>query len=128
MSEPDQMQKKMLRTPCAGGGSSPVLESIPLSAQTGKDGSWKWTVWATETSGLTSSEAGWPDALICLQASLAVRGKVPLSTGVSLCSGLQLNPPDHQGLLVLPTGAGRTPLTVNIKFVCPRHSGASQGL
>ena len=50
MNEPDQMQKKMLRTQCAGGGSSPVLESIPPSAQTGKDGSWKWTVWATETS------------------------------------------------------------------------------
>lgn len=95
-----------------------------------------WKGWKLEVdslgnrdlTGLTSSEAGWPDALICLQASLAVRGKVPLSTGVSLCSGLQLNPPDHQGLLVLPTGAGRTPLTVNIKFVCPRHSGASQGL
>lgn len=39
---------------CSGLGALGVapllLESIPLSAQAGTDGSWKWTVWATETS------------------------------------------------------------------------------
>lgn len=112
---------------CSGLGALGVapllLESIPLSAQAGKDGSWKWTVWATETSlrGRVTE---------CLDLPSGFPGHpgptAPLSTGVSLCSGLQLSRPDDQGLLVPPTRARRMQLTVNIKFMCPWHSVAKQ--